>query len=132
MTNMPKKSLPRTLGTWEQLLAGVAANQGELPHVDVYRAQLDAEITDVRAAQSRRSALQAESLQATQDLRSFAARGNDLAVRIRAGIVLQYGPRSEKLVEFGMKPNRKRRGAKEKPVPKAKKGAPRKPAKTVR
>ena len=54
---MPKKSLPKTLGTWEQLLAGVAANQGELPHVDVYRAQLDAEITDVRAAQSRMSAL---------------------------------------------------------------------------
>ncbi|MEO6192880.1 MAG: hypothetical protein ABIS20_07715 [Thermoanaerobaculia bacterium] len=129
---MSKKSLPKTLAAWEQLLAGVEANQGELPHVDVYRAQLDAEITDVRAVQSRRSALWAESLQSTQDLRSFAARGKDLAVRIRAGIVLQYGPRSEKLVEFGMKPTRKRKGAREKPVPKAKKGAPRKPAESVK
>jgi hypothetical protein len=129
---MPKKSLPKILGDWEQLLAGVAANQGELPHVDVYRAQLDAEITDVRAVQSRRSALRAESLQSTRDLRSFAARGKDLATRIRAGIVLQYGPRSEKLVEFGMKPSRKRRGARERPGPKAQKGAPRKPAETVK
>jgi transcription elongation GreA/GreB family factor len=129
---MPNKSLPKTLGTWEQLLAGVVANQGELPHVDAYRAQLDAEIMDVRAVQSRRSALWAESLQSTRDLRSFTARGNELAVRIRAGIVLQYGPRSEKLVEFGMKPSRKRRGARERPVAKAKKGAPRKPAETVR
>jgi hypothetical protein len=129
---MSKKSLPKTLSVWEQLLAGVEANREELQHVDVYRAQLDEEMKDVRAALSRRAALHAESLQATRDIQSFATRGGDLAVRIRAGIWLQYGPRSEKLVEFGMKPSRKRRGPKEKPVAETEKGAPRKPAATVK
>jgi hypothetical protein len=129
---MIKKSLPTTLALWEQLLAGVEANQEELQHVDVYRAQLDAEMKDVKAALSRRAALHAESLQTTRDLRSFAARGDEMAVRIRAGIHLQYGPRSEKLVEFGMKPTRRRRGPREKPVAETEKGAPRKPAETVK
>jgi hypothetical protein len=127
---MYKKSLPRSLAQWEQLLAGVEANREALPHVDVYRAQLEAEMSDVRAAQSRRSALHAESLQTTRNLLSFAERGEELAARIRAGIALQYGPRSEKLVEFGMKPTHRRR--KSKPVPETEKGAPRKPAETVK
>jgi hypothetical protein len=131
MLKRSRKSRAKTMAAWEELLAGVAANQGDLPHVDVYRAQLGVEMADVKASHSRRSALQAEALKATQDLRSFLARGNDLAVRIRAGIYLQYGPRSEKLVEFGMKPNRKRRVAREKPVEETEKGAPRKSAETM-
>ena len=61
------------LAAWEKLQAGLEAHQDELQLVDVYREQLDAELAGLQACQSKRSELQAESLQATQDLKiSFA------------------------------------------------------------
>jgi hypothetical protein len=105
---MRSRPLGETLTLWEQLLAGAESNQEDLSALEQYRAQLASEIADVRNVLARRFALQAESFQATRDLRSFLERGSDLAERLQSGVLLHYGRRSPKLAEFGMKVPRPR------------------------
>ena len=124
---MRSRSLGETLTLWEQILAGAEVNRKELPALEQYRAQLASEMADVREALSRRLALQAESFQATRDLRSYLQRGNDLAERLQSGVLLHYGRRSPKLAEFGMKVPRPRPKRGKDGPGRQEKGAPRKP-----
>jgi hypothetical protein len=105
---MRSRSLGETLAFWEKLLAGTESNREELAPLESYRAQLAAEMTEVKGLLVRRLALQAESSQAARDLGFFLRRGSDLAERLRSGIVLLYGPRSPRLAEFGVKVTRTR------------------------
>lgn len=117
------------LAAWEKLQSGLEANPDELQLVDVYREQLTAELAGLKAYQSRRSELQAESLRTTQDLKTSFARTRDLVTVLRAWLVLSYGPHSDKLLELGLKPIRKPRTPRGKPD--KEEGTPWKPAATV-
>jgi hypothetical protein len=79
--------------------------------IDAYRAQLEVEMAGAKAASIRQAALSAEVQQATRDLEGFLERGRELSSRIRTGIRSKYGNRNEKLTEFGMKVQRKRKAA---------------------
>jgi hypothetical protein len=94
---------------WEQLLAAVEANRDDLPQAEALRVQLEASLEDLRALQAQRAALEANRLRATQDLRICFDQGRALASRLREWVRGQYGVRGDKLIEFGMKPRRKRR-----------------------
>jgi hypothetical protein len=122
---MSKDSYAQTLTGWEELLAAIEANKSDLSPVDPYSVQLEAELSDLKAALARRSALRAELLQTTKNIRCYVALGKDLTIRIRGWIRSQYGHRSEKLAEFGIKPHRKRRPPRARPVSEApEQGAP--------
>jgi uncharacterized membrane protein YccC len=104
MTNaVGRNSLAKILARWERLLAGAEANREDLPALEHCRAQLEAALKDTKAARERRLSLQAEALQATQDLHALVRLGRDLAARLESGARLVYGMRSPKLAEFGMK-----------------------------
>jgi hypothetical protein len=111
--DMSRDGLDSILARWERLLAAAEANRKDVPYLKACRVQLGAEMDYVKALRDRKSALQAEIRQATQDLRVFVGRGKDLASRIEAGARAHYGIRSEKLTEFGIK-LRRRRAAREK------------------
>jgi hypothetical protein len=100
---MPRQSFAGTMADWERLLAAVTANQDALPYIAAYKQQLEVEMAGARVAVIRQAASQAEAQQASRDVDGFLARGEDLATRIRAGIKIKYGSRSEKLKEFGLK-----------------------------
>lgn len=106
---MKTKAFDAVTVEWEQLLAAVTANQEELPQVEAFRVQLEAHLTDLRALQAQRAALQVKALQATQNLRDALAWGLDLVTRIRDGVRGHYGFRNDKLTEFGIRPIRKRK-----------------------
>lgn len=108
---MPKVSYAAVMREWEVLLAGVTANAADLPFVAEYRAQLEAELAGVKEAIQRQTALQAAFQQETRVVEGFLQRGNVLAVNVKAGVRTRYGNRSDKLVEFGMRPLRSRRRA---------------------
>ncbi|HEY9422479.1 MAG TPA: hypothetical protein VIW92_13770 [Thermoanaerobaculia bacterium] len=108
MPNVPYAAVMRE---WEVLLTGVAANAADLPFVAEYRTQLEAELTGVKEAIQRQTALQAAFQQETRVVEGFLERGKVLAVNVKAGIRTRYGNRSDKLVEFGMRPLRSRRRA---------------------
>jgi hypothetical protein len=111
---MPKTSLADFVTTSEHLLVTVKANQEDLQHLEPYSVQFGAELEGVKAASVKQATLQAEVQQATRDLEGFVTRAQDLAVRLRTGIRSRYGLRAEKLTEFGMRPLRRRKAAKEK------------------
>jgi hypothetical protein len=126
---MPKDGIAKILAGWDRLLAGAADVPDDLPWFKLFRAQLGAERAAVQAAQARKRALRAESVQATKELHVVVARGRDLAARLRAVVIARYGSKSNKLREFGMKPaGRPRTAARGKPVsPVRQTGAPRNP-----
>ncbi len=111
---MPRAAFADVMREWEKLIVGVLANLPDLQGLETYRAQLEAEITGAKEANTRQATFNAQAQQATRDLEGFLTRGNDLAVRLRSGIRSRYGNRSEKLTEFGLQPFRKSK-KKEKP-----------------
>ena len=123
---MAKNSLALTIAHWERLLAAVEANRKDFPFLEMFRAQLSAEMDCVKALRDRKSELQAETRHATRDLRVFLERGRDLAARIQAGARAHYGTHSEKLIEFGIRLRRPRR-VREKPRKEKENEAPRNP-----
>jgi hypothetical protein len=118
------------LAAWEKLQTGLEANQDELHLVAPYREQLDAELAGLKACQQRRAELIADSLQATQDLKAAYARSRELAAFLRSWLLLTYGPHSDKLLAFGLKPIQKRKIARGRPTV-GEEGTPWKPAVTV-
>jgi hypothetical protein len=110
-----KKLFAGLTADWDQLLAAAEANRADLPEVEAFRVQLEANLEDVRAAHARRAGLEAEKLQATQAIHASLASGKSLAGRIREWVRCRYGIHSEKLVEFGITPIRRRRLARGKP-----------------
>lgn len=106
---MPKVSYATVMRDWELLLGRVTANAADLPFLDAYRAQLEAELTGLKESIERQTALVSAAQQETRVVEGFLQRGNVLAVNVKAGIRTRYGNRSDKLVEFGMRPLRKRR-----------------------
>lgn len=97
-----------TLNGWERLLSSLEANAGDFPQLEAYRAQLKAMLDGAREASAQQAALAAEKQETTQRLQSVLADGRKLANFLRNGVRQRYGNRSEKLVEFGLKPLRAR------------------------
>jgi len=106
---MPSVSYAAMMRQWELLLTSVTANAADLPYVSEYRAQLEVELAGLKEAIQRQTTLQAAVQQETREVEGFLQRGNVLAVNIKAGVRTRYGNRSDKLVEFGMRPLRSRR-----------------------
>jgi hypothetical protein len=96
------------LTAWDKALAAVKANQKELPHVESQAGELATRLEDLRILLCRKVALREEMTRNTRDLHGLLARGDDLLIRLRAGVRQRYGIHSDKLEEFGIKPIRKR------------------------
>jgi hypothetical protein len=103
------RSFAAITADWEQLLAAAEANRDDIPQAEAFRVQLEASLEDFRALHAQRAALEANRLRSTQELKIALDRGVVLAGRIRAWVRGQYGIHDDKLVEFGMKPWRKRK-----------------------
>jgi uncharacterized protein YlxW (UPF0749 family) len=104
--NQTQKSLQKR---WETLLAGLEANRQELGHMEFARVHLTEQLKDLGAEQARRATLQAEVLKSTRTIRSHMRSGREFASRIANALRAHYGSRSDKLTEFGFKPDRRRR-----------------------
>jgi hypothetical protein len=97
-----------TINGWERLLASLEANSKDFPQLETYRAQLAAMLQTAREAASQQAAMAASKQEASQRLQSMLVEGRKMATFLRNGVRRQYGDKSEKLVEFGLKPFRSR------------------------
>jgi hypothetical protein len=120
------------LGSWQTLLGAVGAN-AELAHLEVNRARLEELLTRGQAAVNRQAALAAAKQETSQDLQAIIKEGERIATVLRFSIKGEYGPRAEKLAEFGLKPfrGRTRKGA-AKPSPEAPSPTPAVPTESSR
>jgi hypothetical protein len=93
---------------WEQLLAALDSNGGDLPDVSVHRQPLEKVLVDAKAISARQDAHRAGLGLVTRELEAVMLDGRDAANRLRNFLKSHYGVRSDKLTEFGVKPLRQR------------------------
>ena len=106
---MPKESYGDHMSAWDKLAASLENNSEDLGYLRRELAILKEALTEAREAKHRQIMLRAASQQASRDLDAAMEKANEIAVRLHKGILTQYGYRSEKLVEFGLRPWRPRR-----------------------
>lgn len=96
------------LGDWQRLLDPLLANANDLPHLEVPRNQLAAQIANVTALAREQSSRKAAKQAVSQQLAGAVKDGERLATLLRQAVKVHYGIRSEKLTEFGVPPFRGR------------------------
>jgi hypothetical protein len=97
-----------TINGWERLLTSLEANSKDFPQLEPYRAQLAAMLQTARESAAQQAAMAATKQEASQRLQAVLVEGRKMANFLRSGVKRQYGDKSEKLVEFGLKPFRGR------------------------
>jgi hypothetical protein len=106
---MPKNSQADILTDWETLLKRVASNAGDLPNIEIYSAPLAQLLDTAKNGLALSKAHKATKQEGTQDFKSLVRAGKDAATKLRAAVKAHFGPRSERLVEFGIQPLRPRK-----------------------
>jgi hypothetical protein len=113
-------ALADTLRDWESLLTAVADHAAELGVAEPYRAALAESLDKVRQAKGVQELHDAHRQTSTRTLGEVLMEGKDRAVRLRGAIQAVLGPTTERLIQFGIRPSRRRQLAQQetpKPVP---------------
>jgi hypothetical protein len=92
----------------DRIVGAVRANVANLSHLQVSADKLASLLENMGELVIQQSALQASKQQVTSDLNQTLDDGLRLLTFLRKGVREQYGPRNEKLVEFGLQPFRGR------------------------
>ena len=92
----------------EHFVAVVKANAADLPGVNDATSRLEILLPQIKEASVRQAASQSQFQQTTRELEALKKEANDLMVLLRARVKGTYGYRSDKLVEFRLKPLRRR------------------------
>jgi len=105
---------------WEATLTNCKNRAAELPDLSAYIVPLETLLAEAKALTARQKSLRGVKQQENLDLQEAMTRGREAAIRLRAALKAHYGPKSERLIEFGMRPRRKARpveGVEAKPKP---------------
>jgi len=103
------QSYSEMLGAWQRLLVALQANGGDLGHLEVPRAKLSGLFSKAVDITTQQAALKASKQESSQQIKAIAAEGRRLATLLRSGVKEHYGPKAEKLTEFGVQPFRGRK-----------------------
>jgi hypothetical protein len=125
---MPKASFASFLVRWQRLVANVLANAAELPeHMTIYRLAMEEVLGQVQDLSARLQIRRGIKQQEQKDLDVEMRKGRFHHSKLRAAIIAHYGPQSERLLDYGIKPVRSRlrpAGETEEPPPGAPAPAP--------
>jgi hypothetical protein len=121
---MPKTSLADFVTDWETLLKNVSDAAAELPNMDVYKGALEKLLASAKDGIALSHARRGVKQQETKDLQELMGQGKDAAAQLRAAVKAHFGPRSERLLQFGIKPIRKRKKAPAEAAPTTKEPVP--------
>jgi hypothetical protein len=111
-------------GEWQRLQTAMQVNGPELTHLETQRAQFDILLGQTDDLFQAQAAFAASKQKASQELAALVSECQRLATVLRFSLKLHYGPRSEKLVEFGIQPFRSRTPAPKLPPPPIESTAP--------
>jgi hypothetical protein len=98
-----------TRSTWKLLSTSLAANSKDLPHLEGHRVELADTLAKTEDLTTQIAALTASKQEASKQLEVLMVDGRKLATYLRVGVKQNYGNRSEKLVEFGLQPLRRKK-----------------------
>lgn len=105
---------------WERFMTALAANASDFTHVEAHRGELQLLLERARALAVEHDLHTAAKQDAARQLAEVLGEGSKLATFLRNAVKVRYGNRSDKLLEFGVQPLRRRRrsaGEQEKPAP---------------
>src|ERR1700709_400287 len=103
------KSYSGVLGNLGRLTTALAANAADLPHLEGIRTRLEKLLADAQDTAKQQAALPARKQEATLRLRTLLTEGKRLSTSTQKALQQNYGPRAEKLAEFGLQPFRGRK-----------------------
>ena len=106
---MPRNSLADMVTDWETLLKNVADAATELPNIESYKAPLEQLLPRAKDGIALSHARRGLKQQETKELRALMNQGKEAAEKLRSAIKAQFGRKSERLVQFGMRPSRGRK-----------------------
>jgi hypothetical protein len=106
-----KTIMPRSRGDvvleWEKLVAALRANPQVLIAVEPLLQELETLLSEIRALVFQQRVQTAAVQQSSKDIEERVKRGRLLAGRLRSAVKGVFGDRTEKVIEFGMRPFRK-------------------------
>jgi hypothetical protein len=105
------KNSEEILGSLQKLNAALIANAVSLPNIEAERQRFNQMLNATLEAFTRQGSLTSEKQEASQTLHNLLTETSRLATSLRFSVKSLYGIRSEKLLEFGMKPFRGRKPA---------------------
>jgi len=97
------------LGDLERLSATMEANKEQLAHLEPFRAKLGSIVTQSLDVSKQQAAFTASKQEASKQLRRLLTDGQRVADVIRTAVRDHFGPREEKIAEFGVQPFRGRK-----------------------
>ena len=107
---MPNQSYSDVTTDAEELLTSTSANPDLQPIADKHRPLIEESLGKIKTLKALQKALTADKQKATQDLQATLKHLKEQLIFLRAAIRGDFGPRTEKLVEYGITPLRKHRG----------------------
>jgi hypothetical protein len=107
------------LGDLQNLSVTMEANKDQLPHLEPFRLKLAGFVAQSLDLGKQQVALQASKQESSKQLKRVLIEGMSVANLVRTAVRDHFGPREEKIVEFGVQPfrGRKVKPATEKPTP---------------
>jgi hypothetical protein len=101
-------SKPERIAVWKVLHTGVRPLLAEMPYLTELHTELGGVIVRSEELDVRHEALKAETREVNRIREELARSGEELRNRIGAALQTMHGFRSERLIEFGLKPRRAR------------------------
>lgn len=108
-------SFPKLSRDWEGLMSACKEHSDIATLTEPLMAELDGLLTTGKALADKQASFKAQSQRATQELREVVERGKELARRLRRVAPFKLGTDNEQLVQFKIKPLRKRGSRKASP-----------------
>jgi hypothetical protein len=103
--------MPRSRGDivleWEKLIVALRANPQVLVAVEPVLQEFEMLLNEIRSLVVQQDVQTATVQQTSQDIKERVKRGRLLAGRLRSAAKAVFGDRTEKVIEFGMRPYRK-------------------------
>jgi hypothetical protein len=97
------------LGDLQRLSVTVEANREELPQLEPFRLKLGGIITQALDVSKQQAGLKASKQEASKQLQRLLTDGQRVSDVIRTVVRDHFGPRAEKVTEFGVQPFRGRK-----------------------
>ena len=107
------------LGDLQRLSGTMEVNKEELPQMEPFRLKLTGIVTQAFEVAKLQAAHKVAKQESSKQLRKLLIAGNRIADVVRTAVKDHFGPREEKVAEFGVQPfrGRKAKPATDQPAP---------------
>src|SRR5258706_13468889 len=93
-----------TLGDLQRLSVTMESNKEQLPDLEPFRLKLAGVVTRLLDASQQQAALRASKQESSKRVRRLVIEGKSVANVVRKAVKDHFGPREEKIAEFGLQP----------------------------